>query len=951
MRTFSSKAPASRKRRQWAEFAALMLVAAVLLTALFLRVHDLEGVPPGLQGDEMFNAWDASRVGPGHFPIFLPANFGREPAFIYLMALSTRLVGMGLWSVRLPGVFCGVVVVFFTYLLADRLHGFRVGVLAAALMALSFWPVFISRVGLRAVALPACQAVAMYALDRGVRESSIPWTVGAGVSLGLLPYTYIPGQLFLVVPVAWLALVLLQDREWRKQRLRLSLLAGAVALLTLLPFALFALRHADTAYSRVQELDYELRQLGTGNFQPVWESTRAVLGMFTWAGDPTWRYNLAGRPVFDWGTGLFFYLGLAVAFWRMRRPGYVLWLIWLPVMLLPAMVTGAAPSFWRSVGALMPIYVLPAVGVDFAWDWAERNIQKPVGDAFPLLVGVGLVAIGADTWHDYFFEWPRSCEVSHIYESDLTAAARYLASYEDPAAPAWISSEHAYDLSRVAFDVQSDYPGPVRWFNGMLGSVWPSPTHERDVLILFTESCPANADAHRVLEPYLIYQEDAPCGRPHLWVYRLPRRVLSETPWSPSHLLEGSFANGFEVLGYDAPSEAERGSVVPFVLYWRVPQVHGYEYDDPPRTLVCLEDAEGHAWSETTHFVAYPMQDWTPGDLLAERFEISVPQDLPPQRMTFRVGQFNSSREIVFAHPTRGGIPLRVGSLQVSGQVTRRPRWDEGTPLYGDLALLGFSLTSQQVHAGGEIESVLEWQAVRQPAGDYAVRFELRARPAGSSSILAHREVLWEETHPTGMWAPGEVVRSFHEISLPRDTPSGDFDVYVSLIDPEDGQSLGEPLRVGIVTVTSRPHTFELPAPQFPLEALFGTSIRLLGYELDKTGVISGGQLEVTLYWQALGTMEEDYAVFVHLYEPEGGGILGQHDGPPLSGSAPTSTWVPGEVVADAHAVPVGDDIQGGIAPLGVGLYLPDTGRRLPVTVDGELQPDDSLILTEIEVQ
>lgn len=927
----------------------LMLVIGVLLVALFFRSHDLREVPPGLQGDEMFNAWDASQVGPGHFPIFFPANFGREPLFIYLIALSTRLLGMSLWTVRLPGVLCGVAAVLFTYLLARRLHGFRVGLIAGALMAVSFWPVFASRVGLRAIALPAFQGAAMYALDRGVRGRNLTWAVGAGGLLGLLPYTYIPGQIFPLVAAAWLIILVLRVREGRGERMRLSLLTLGVALLVAAPFIVYSLRHTDAAYNRVQELDFELRQLMAGNPGPAWKSTRAVLGMFTWAGDPTWRYNLAGRPVFSWATGSFFYLGLLVSLWRMRRPAYALWLIWLPAMLLPAMVTGSAPSFWRSVGALPPVYVLPALGFDSVWGWVEGVSERWARVVPPLVAGLGLIAVGGYTWHDYFVVWPSSCEACHIYSSDLTAAARYLDSYEDPTAPAWISSEFAYDLSRVSFDVQSDYPRPVRWFNGTFGFPWPSPDHGQDVLILFLESCPAGPEAVEALDPYLVYQEDAPCGQPHLWVYRVPQGALSEMPWEPSQTLEGSFANGIEVLGYSTPDEAERGGLAPFVLYWQVPHQHGYAYEDPPRTFVRLEDDQGHTWSETTHFVAYPMQDWTPGDVFAERFEIPIPEDLPPQRMVFRVGQFTSAREIVFAHPTRGGIPLRVGSLEVTGRATQPPLWDGDSPMYGDLALLDASLQNRHVQAGGEVEVALKWQAMRAPAQDYDAWFELRVAGADEPDVV-WEEGLWEEVYPVSTWESGEVIRSFHEVAVPREQTGGEYDVYVSLIEPEQTQPLPEPTRLGAVVVDSRPHTFELPAPEFPVNARFGERIRLLGYDLEVTEPVQGGEVTVTLYWQALGALDYDYTVFVHLYTPEGDGILGQHDGPPVNGTAPTSTWLPEEVIADTHTVAVGD-AQDGAATLVVGLYLPDTGERLPVTVDGDLQPDNSFILTEIDVE
>jgi hypothetical protein len=897
----------------------------------------------------MFNAWDAAQVGPGNFPLFFPANYGREPGYIYLIALFKQFLGLGAWTIRLPAAICGTLTVVLTYTMVRRLLGGRIGMLAAALMAVSLWPVLMSRVGLRAVLLPPLQALAIYAVDRGVRGRSVPWATAAGVALGLMPYTYIPGQVFPAVVLIWLALVLLFHHRRSAGGLKHLVVAAGLALLVALPFILFAVRNAEATYTRVGELNYELTQLMAGNWRPAWRSTRAVLRMFTWTGDPMWRYNPSLRPVFDWVTGAFFYLGLLISLVRIRKPGYLLLILWLPLMLAPAMLTGASPSFLRSSGALVAIYILPAVGVDFLWQLGERWLGRWLSVTFSLLAAIGLTLVAADTWHDYFIDWPSHYEVCHTYESDLAAAARYLDRYQDPEIPAWISSEYAYDLSPLIFGFQSHRTQDPRWFDGTQGTVWPAAAHGQDVLVLFTESAPASPTAQEALAPYQMYVEEAPCGEPHLWVYRIPAAALDDLPWQPQHSLTGQFAHGVEVLGYDAATHTRRGEMARFTLYWRVPAEHRYQHTDPPRTYVCLEDAAGHCWSESSHFAPYPVRDWTAGDIFIEEFEVPVPVDLPPQEMTFHVGQYTGARQIVFAHPERGGIPLQVGALQVTGQVTTTPEWDADTPIYGSLALLESSLLSLQTHGGGEIEASLTWQAVDPPEEAYGVRFQLT--PAGSEEpALTHDAGLWPGRHPTSAWLAEEKVRSFHAVPVPRDFPGGDYVLAAVLISP-DGEALGSPVEVGGVSVSSRPHSFELPQPQVPVDAVFGDSIRLLGYDLSASTVEAAGQFDLTLYWQSMEGVEEDYTVFVHLYHPSEDAILGQHDSPPGAGQIPTGTWLPGEVVADPHTIVLEPVDVSGEAPLGVGLYLPATGERLPVEGDRVSERGDRLILTEIEVR
>jgi hypothetical protein len=52
-----------------------------------------------------------------------------------------------------------------------------------------------------------------------------------------------------------------------------------------------------------------------------------------------------------------------------------------------------------------------------------------------------------------------------------------------------------------------------------------------------------------------------------------------------------------------------------------------------------------------------------------------------------------------------------------------------------------------------------------------------------------------------------------------------------------------------------------------------------------------------------------------------------------LAGAAPTTTWLPGEIIADAYSLPLPADLPAGEYRLIVGFYNPTTGERLPTTL------------------
>jgi hypothetical protein len=174
--------------------------------------------------------------------------------------------------------------------------------------------------------------------------------------------------------------------------------------------------------------------------------------------------------------------------------------------------------------------------------------------------------------------------------------------------------------------------------------------------------------------------------------------------------------------------------------------------------------------------------------------------------------------------------------------------------------------------------------------------------------------------YPLWRWPPGIVLPDRHRLLLPPDLAPGRYRLQVGL----GGATGGDSLALDYVWIGQRPAP---PRPEYAAEATFGGGIRLLGYDLEAG---SGGEgLVLTLHWQAVAPVEQDYTVFVHLVDAAGE-ILAQGDGPPLAGGYPTSYWRPGEIVVDAHLVEFGGTVEGD--RLLVGLYTLDNGRRLPVT-------------------
>ena len=105
--------------------------------------------------------------------------------------------------------------------------------------------------------------------------------------------------------------------------------------------------------------------------------------------------------------------------------------------------------------------------------------------------------------------------------------------------------------------------------------------------------------------------------------------------------------------------------------------------------------------------------------------------------------------------------------------------------------------------------------------------------------------------------------------------------------------------------------------------------IMLLDAEVTPPTTITS-TLALTLTWQAVEPVTDDYTVFVHILT-EDETKAGQLDSRPCSGDCPTDTWQPGEIVVDRYEIELSPDAPPGPYRLAVGLYVLDTGDRAVV--------------------
>jgi hypothetical protein len=105
----------------------------------------------------------------------------------------------------------------------------------------------------------------------------------------------------------------------------------------------------------------------------------------------------------------------------------------------------------------------------------------------------------------------------------------------------------------------------------------------------------------------------------------------------------------------------------------------------------------------------------------------------------------------------------------------------------------------------------------------------------------------------------------------------------------------------------------------------------------------------VEVMWVVAAAPSGTFTTFVHLGDPTQS-PLATGDNQPRQGHYPTSVWAAGEVIQDGYTLMIPANTPAGHYPLWLGMYDAAANTRLPLTVNGQPQPNNAYALGTIEV-
>lgn len=759
------------------------LLLLILLAAFALRMAAIDRLPPGLSHDEANNGITAIQVLEGQRRIFFEINKGIEPLIIYLEAAAFHFFGIGPVQLRLVNVMAGMLTVALIYPLAVRLFNRRVGLLAMAGLAVSFWAVFVSRLTLRAVLLPPLLLPTLYWLWRGLeagtpqRKRSLYFAL-SGMAAGVGMYTYLAARFAPLLIGAIFGWRLIRRDGYLSQWAVGLLLHFAVWGTIFVPLGYYYISHADSFTHRYEQVT-TIPHLRNGEFGPTLRNVGRTLGMFTFAGDRADRYNLAGRPLFDWLNGLIFYLGVVLLAIRLPGQPAMFLFLWAFFMLLPDFITDDSPHFLRTIGVMPLVYIVWAFGLSRLpelggrlWPGRRRAAVLTAG----LLVGL----TAFHTAYDYFGRWANATEARAIYGADMAEIAAYLQSHPSQELTA-ISAAYYRDLDPFRLRLHfGDQPPFVLWFDGRQTLAFPPPESGLRPRYIFADSAPAAEIWSAILafdpgesgRAYRLYHLPPDFSPPQIGQTFFPAEEsrpainINDDLILTDYRLLGSVVSGKQfqlLLGWQALRSLPPGTDYTFVGQ--------------------LQDADGHVWVQADGN-GYQPANWQPGVRGLQLLKFNLPGDLPPRR--YRLSLELVDRRRGEALPTAAGEST-IWLAELNGQLAETPRAipEERLPNPGywpypsdrpALALRGHQL----YQAGESLTITLHWQTLRQPEQAYRYQFFLVSPQQEATYPWPPLEPVGGEW-PTGQWPAGYWLQD--KVTLPLAGLSGQFTLRGTLLD------------------------------------------------------------------------------------------------------------------------------------------------------------------------
>jgi 4-amino-4-deoxy-L-arabinose transferase-like glycosyltransferase len=390
------------KNRSW------IIFLGIIVLAIFLRFLQLGVIPDGFHADEAdygYNAYSLLKTGKDEYGKPHPLiyrSFGdyKGAVYAYLTVPFIAVFGLNEWAVRVPSAVVGVLFIVLTFAFVYLIsNSYRLALLSMAIAAISPLGILLSRVQSDPLVGAFFFYFGFYLLLLWTEKKRAWQLVVSVISLYVGFFTYSNDQLF-VIPF----FVLLVVRYWKFWNAKIRISAAVISIVLALTVAGIIVTSAGTRLGQVSifstrdvqlPLEEDIREDGVRSFPflltRMFHNKATAYGQYFVDNFASYfsydfLFRRAMQPLREQvpGSGVlllvdlpFLLIGIYTTFRKKYSYGMtgILWLLMVPAVL--SFASGETPNIHRFIWAMIPIYLLVAIGILAAYDAMKKRFRIP----------------------------------------------------------------------------------------------------------------------------------------------------------------------------------------------------------------------------------------------------------------------------------------------------------------------------------------------------------------------------------------------------------------------------------------------------------------------------------------------------------------------------------------------------------------------------------------------
>ena len=413
-----------------------IVLILIISVAAFLRLWQLNSLPPGFSADEAtigYNAYSVLQTWRDEYGELLPLSFRsfsdyQAPLYTYVTIPFIAIFGLTELAVRLPSALAGIGAVALVYLLLSKLfQDKRLALFGAFFLAISPWHIFFSRGAWQTNLATFLMTLGVYLFVVGLRNGKmLPFSI-----LAFLASLYAYQSQRLIVPVFGFFLVIFYWKQLMNHK-KAFIISATLGFILFIPLFFILISPSGQARFKgvsvftdqgpVNRINQDRGEHPNPNgiiakiFHNKIQTFTVIITknyyehfgpkfLFT-DGDPIGRHNIPNIGQLHLFDAIFLPLGFIFIILKKKFIQNRIIILWLAVAPVASAITFQSPNALRAANMSVPLAIISAFGVYFIFENLIK-IKNYLKYSASLIIIAGIIYFMATMLDQYYSHLPK----------------------------------------------------------------------------------------------------------------------------------------------------------------------------------------------------------------------------------------------------------------------------------------------------------------------------------------------------------------------------------------------------------------------------------------------------------------------------------------------------------------------------------------------------------------